>query len=196
MADAKSLAQAVYKALATAQPQQVIELISPAVEAASESPELLARLHSWHAQALLDLRQPQRAVDIARTGLSYAKQAGDDGGVVHLNQLCLQAHAQVNALRIKAGPSTPLSEAIAAMDNGDLARGQMLAEQVYESAENTGDYRRQVLSLLALARLPDRTQWAVQKARSVADASGDKNLIALIARTSKATGVKIPNHVF
>ena len=61
---------------------------------------------------------------------------------------------------------------------------------------SSDDAREEVLSLLALARIPGRCEAAIKDAQSVADSSSDKNLVTAVARAARAAGVPLPKQIF
>ena len=86
--------------------------------------------------------------------------------------------------------------AVAALDAGKLKSGELLALGALRQARDANDNRESVLALLALARLPHRTEAALMQAHAIADASGDMNLVTAVAHAAKAAGMSFGVRVF
>ncbi len=191
------LAWQVYQRLVGKNAAGALALVDEALLAAADRPALRARLRSWQAQALLDLRRPQEASQAALRGVRAAQAAADPDGVSALRKLQAQALAQAAALKV-APPDerTPVGLAAAALDAGRTQAGELLALGALAQARAVGDPREIVLALLALARLPHRTEAALQQAQQVADAAGDMNLVTAVSKAASAAGVTFAPHIF
>jgi hypothetical protein len=197
MADADGLSVEIYRRLSRQDPEGALELMEDALAAAVDRPGLRARLHGWHAQALLGLRRPEEASSAALRGIKAARSIGDADGIAALRDLQTQAIAQAGAL--KAPPpdvTTPVGMAVAALDAGRDKAGELLALGALRQAQAEGDSRETVLALLALARLPHRTDSALRQAHEIADASDDMNLVTAVAKAAKAAGVDLGVRIF
>lgn len=197
MADPDGLAVEIYRRLSRQDAQGAMELFEDALAASVDRPALRARLHGWRAQALLQLRRPEDASSAALQGIRAARAAGDADGLTALRDLQSQALAQAGAL--KAPPpdvTTPVGLAVSALDAGKLKSGELLALGALRQALDAKDNRESVLALLALARLPHRTEAALMQAHAIADSSGDMNLVTAVARAAKAAGINFGVRVF
>ncbi|MDG1482967.1 MAG: hypothetical protein P8R54_25475 [Myxococcota bacterium] len=197
MADPDGLSVEIYRRLSRQDAEGALELFEDALAASVDRPALRARLHGWHAQALLQVRRPEEASSAALRGIRAARSIGDSDGVTALRDLQTQAIAQAGAL--KAPPpdvTTPVGLAVAALDDGRNKAGELLALGAFRQAQAAGDDREAVLAMLALARLPHRTEAALRRAHGLADASGDMNLVTAVAKAFNAAGVEIKAKVF
>lgn len=194
MADADELAREVVAALARGDGRTALRLVEPALAAAEGRPRLVARLYAWTAQARLFVGDAKGAWAAVTRAVRAARQAGDAGAIPSLRALQAQAAIALQAAQAPPNPpDTPLSRALAAFDAGDLERGEALARAALAAATNPRD---EVLALLALGRVP-REAWAsIRRAAQVADASGDMNLVAAVARAARAAGVDLGTYVF
>lgn len=197
MADPDGLSVEIYRRLSRQDAEGTLELFDDALAAAVDRPALRARLHGWHAQALLQVRRPEEASSAALRGIRAAKSIGDADGIAALRDLQAQALAQAGALKApRPDVTTPVGLAVAALDEGREKAGELLALGAFRQAQAAGDDRESVLALLALARLPHRTEAALRQAGELADASGDMNLVTAVAKAFKAAGVEVAAKVF
>ncbi|MFT5680794.1 MAG: hypothetical protein ACI8RZ_001700 [Myxococcota bacterium] len=197
MADADGLSIEIYRRLSREDAAGTLELFEDALAASVDRPALRARLHGWHAQALLQVRRPEEASSAALRGIRAARSIGDADGVAALRDLQTQAIAQAGALRaLPPDVTTPVGMAVAALDAGRDKAGEIFALGAFRQAREAGDNREAVLSLLALARLSHRTETALKQAHGIADASGDMNLVTAVAKAAKASGIDLGVKVF
>ncbi|MEL6347899.1 MAG: hypothetical protein AAFV53_32635 [Myxococcota bacterium] len=195
----ENLAFLGYERLLTGDAEGALPYLEQAIAEVQDRPRLKARLLSWKAQALLATRRPQKANRIAMQALKIARGCGDTEGVQALQDLQSQALAQaaaINAVKPQGTDETPLGAAVKALDEGRTQLGEILALGAREHARKQHIPRDEVFALLALARLPHRTGWAIEQARQVADRAGDKNLVTAVSRAAKAAGIKIKPQVF
>ena len=197
MVDADGLSIEIYRRLSRQDAAGTLDLFEDALAAAVDRPALRARLHGWHAQALLQVRRPEEASSAALRGIRAAKSIGDADGVTALRDLQAQAIAQAGALRVPAPKvTTPVGMAVAALDAGRTKAGEILALGALRQAKDAGDDREAVLALLAMARLTHRTESALKQAHAIANASGDMNLVTAVAKAAKAAGMEFGVRVF
>jgi hypothetical protein len=171
---------------------KALEVAETAYEGAAGRPALEARVLTWWAQALQIAGDRDGARARLGAALAKAEEAGDAAGVEAIQPLL----AELTPAARPPPSTTPVGLAVEALDKGETKRGELLALGAHRLAVRDGDVREQILALLALARLPHRTQAAIAEAARVADASGDANLVTAVAKAAKAAAVPLPKHVF
>ncbi len=163
-----------------------------ALEGAAGRPALEARVLTWWAQALRLAGDRDGARARLGAALAKAEEAGDEEGVAAIEPLL----AELAPPAARPPGSTPVGLAVEALDKGDTKRGELLALGAHRLAVRDGDAREQVLALLALARLPHRTERSIEQAARIADESGDANLVTAVAKAARASSIALPKHVF
>jgi hypothetical protein len=188
--------EAVVDALRRGAADQALAAIPGAAVAAGEDPRLQGRVLAWHAQALALQGQHRAALDSLREAIRLARAHEGKDEVAALRQLQVAWLAAVQAPATAGAaspPDTALAAALQALQAGEQARGEALADEALAAAEAPKD---QVLALLALASLPHRAAAAIAEAADVADAAGDPNLVTAVARGARQAGVALPPKVF
>ena len=174
---------------------EVLPVLVEAAHAAGRS-DLCARGLTWLGQAHLqrnDLRAARKAL---REAAAIATALGESAGLDAISEL----RRAVGAKAMQSAPpqvtETLIGRACAALDDGDQATGEQLALEALAQAQTANDPREQVLALLALARVPGRTETSIRSAADVADQSNDRNLITAVAHAARAAGVVFAPKVF
>ncbi len=193
-------------ALARGDHRYVLRTAEMALEAAKDDLPLLARVHTWIAQAHARAGDTDAAREQLVLAVRAVKQAGDEEGLRQIRALRRQVLAQARAasepppgLAASLPPppeDTPLGRALAALAQGDEARALTEATHAREDARRAGDAKAEVLALLALARLPGHADSSLRAARDVADLADDQNLIAAVAAQARQLGVDLGVMVF
>jgi hypothetical protein len=193
------LAVGVVQALARQDGAEALELCHSLESALGDQPQLRARLAAWTAQAHLLRGELAQAKTMINNAIALATIAGEPEAISALRGL------KADIIRGKAAgasatpvplPDTLLGQACTALDDGRQKEGLHLARQARIEAQSMGNARDEVLSLLALARIPGQEDSAIRAAHEVADASNDKNLVTAVARAGKAANVPLLNKVF
>jgi len=197
--EADELAVAMVQALARQDGEQALAISVALAPLITGRPTLLARHAAWTAQAHILKGEHTLARSMLKRAIALAEASGDIDALPALRKLSteiFQAKAAAAAAQATPLPDTLLGKALAAIDEGYFSSGTDLALAAREAARADGDNREEVLSLLALARIPGRADTAVKEAQTVADASSDKNLVTAVARAARAAGVQLPKQVF
>ncbi len=167
------------------------------LQAAQGRDALLARMHAWAAQALLQLVRLKEAGQHLRLALRHARAAGDAEGLAALQPLQQQLFAMRAAANAGAPlPDTALGRALGALDEEDWERGEALVHEAIAEADQEGEAREQVIARLAFARVPGRAHQAIHDAWAIADASNDMNLVTAVVKAAKAADVELAKKVF
>lgn len=200
--DPRTLFQTIIDHLKREEGPPVLALAPQALLASNDNPALRARVLAWLAQAEMFAGNYKAAGQAVRQAIALAQQNGDAQGVNQLKSLQAQialkrqAAAGMNASPPPEVLDSPLFRASSAIAAGDLATGEVLANEALQAARAAGSARDLVMALLTLARLPGRAPTAIAEAASVADASDDMNLVTAVAQAAKAAGVELPSKVF
>jgi hypothetical protein len=192
-------ALAILEALTSGRTGLVLRQAPGVLSQLTGRPLLAAKVHAWVAQAHIRDGHPTPAIGHLDSAMALATNAGDAAGAQELQTLRDQAQSQVTSLvsaRPKELPNTLLGRACAALDHGDLVTGEHLADEAWMLARRAGDPREQVLSLLALARLPHRCEIALHTAHTIADEADEPNLVSAVARAARLAGVALTVQVF
>lgn len=207
---APAWARGMVAALSSGDHRYVLRTAELATEAAQDQPALLARVHTWIAQAWAEDGDLDRARDHIRLAIRAVKEAGDDQGLRQIRGLRRQllaraklAPAAVSAAPADAPPTLPAppddsatGRALKALAAGDHDSALRHAIEAREQARLGADPKGEVLALLAMARVPGHADGALRAARDVADHAGDKNLVAAVARAGRELGVDLGVKVF
>jgi hypothetical protein len=195
--EADELAVALVSALARQDGDAAMSLshaLGPLIE---NRPALLARHAAWTAQAHQIRGERSEAIAKVAQAIALATSAGETDALPALKTLEVQLMTGKSAA---AGnlplPDTLLGRSVAALDLGDFTEGAKLARQARIDAQARGNPRDEVLSLLALARIPGQEDSAIRAAATVADASEDKNLVTAVSRAARAARIALPKKVF
>ena len=197
--EADELAVALVQALARQDGDQAMGLALALDPLIGDRPSLRARHATWMAQAHQLRGELDQATSMIRHAISLATVAGDTDALPALKALKAQivtgkvAAASAGQLPL---PETLLGRAVHAMDQGEMEDGTRLARQARIEAQSMGNSRDEVLSLLALARIPGQEDSAILAAYEVADQSSDKNLVTAVSRAAHAAAVILPTKVF
>ena len=197
--EADELAVALVQALARQDGDEALALAMSLDPLIGDRPALRARHATWMAQAHQLRGEIDLATNMIRHAISLATIAGDADAIPALKALKAQlvtgkiAAASAGQLPM---PETLLGRAVHAMDQGEMADGASLARQARIEAQSTANSRDEVLSLLALARIPGQEDSAIRAAYEVADQSDDKNLVTAVSRAARAAAVPLPKKVF
>ena len=162
-----------------------------------DSPVFAPRFHAWWAQAFLSKREPKTAVVHCNTAIRLAKNILDQDGVIALKELRSQAIAMLSALSAQRhGQPGIVERALTAIETGDFDTGEALADQAHREAIQEDDPKKEILSLLTLAKLPHRSEKAIEIAYERTQEIGDVNLITAVKKAMDALGHKSPPHIF
>ena len=197
--EADEIAVALVQALARQDGDRALDLSLALGPYLANRPALRARHATWTAQAHQLRGELKQAITLVRQAIALAQAAGEADAIPTLQALKADLvraqlagqNAQRNTL-----PDTLLGRAVDAMDTGDLEQGASLARQARIEAQSLGNYRDEVMALLALARVSGQEDSAIRAAFVVADASEDKNLVTAVARAAAAAGVSLPKMIF
>jgi hypothetical protein len=191
------LAVALVAALARQDGDAALSLshaLGPLIE---DRPALLARHAAWTAQAHQLRGEQSEAIAKVAQAIALATAAEETDALPALKALKVQLvtgkAAAPGALPL---PDTLLGRSVSALDAGNLTDGARLARQARIEAQSMGNARDEVLSLLALARIPGQEDSAIRSAAAVADASEDKNLVTAVAHAARAGRIALPKKVF
>jgi hypothetical protein len=200
-------------ALARGDHRYVLRTAELAVEVAAADPALLARVHTWVAQAWSKEGDTEQAREHLRLAIRAVKEAGDEVGLAQIRGLRRQVLDPARAPRDETGEAVPspapaaaaapswsgedrAAQAIAALARGDADAAVAHAIAAREQARRAADPKGEVVALLALARVPGHADAALRAARDVADHSGDNNLVAAVVRGAREQGVDLGVRVF
>ena len=189
----------IVQALARQDGAEALELCRSLESTLGEQPQLRARHAAWAAQAHLLRGELAQAKTMINDAIALATVAGETDAISGLRGLkadIIRGKAAGSSAIPTALPDTLLGRACEALDRGEEQEGLRLARQARIEAQSVGNARDEVLSLLALARIPGQEDSAIRAAHEVADASDDKNLVTAVARAGKAANVHLPNKVF
>lgn len=191
----------------------------PDLAAADELRDVRARVLSLYAQACVEAGALEPADRACRDALRLLRALGDKPGIDTVRALQdrvvqalarerEQAARREEMARVAATPidtllagattdaartETLLRKAHAHADTDTGALGAPLATEAIDLADRLADTRLQVLARLARARCaPDHALSDLVQARDIADAAGEFNLIATIARAAEVAGVDLP----
>ncbi len=198
---APAWARGMVAALARKDHRYVLSNAEPALQAASDQPGLLARVHTWLAQAHHGLGQDEEAREQIRLAVRAVKEAGDPEGLAQIRGLRRTILAAAQAAE-ESPPPPPeaedpeLSPALAALRAGQHELALDRARQAREAARMRADPRTEVLALLLMARVPGHTEASVLAAREVADSVGDMNLVTAVTRAARELGMELSVRVF
>lgn len=197
--EADELAVALVQALARQDGDEAMGLAMALDPLIGDRPSLRARHATWMAQAHQLRGELDQATSMIRHAINLATIAGDADALPALKALKTQlvtgkiAAASAGELPM---PETLLGRAVHAMDQGDMDEGARLARQARIEAQSVANSRDEVLSLLALARIPGQEDSAIRAAHEVADHSNDKNLVTAVSRAAHAAAVSLPKKIF
>jgi len=197
--EADELAVALVQALARQDGDEAMGLAMALDPLIGDRPSLRARHATWMAQAHQLRGELDQATSMIRHAINLATIAGDADALPALKALKTQlitgkiAAASAGELPM---PDTLLGRAVHAMDQGDMDEGARLARQARIEAQSVANSRDEVLSLLALARIPGQEDSAIRAAHEVADHSNDKNLVTAVSRAAHAAAVALPKKIF
>ena len=197
--EADELAVAMVQALARQDGKQALAIGVALAPLINDRPTLLARHAAWTAQAHILRGEHKLARTALKQAIALAEACGDTDAIPGLRKVSAQIFQAMSAAAAAASaplPDTILGRAIGAMDEGDHAKATELAISARQAAKAAGDFREEVFSLLALARVPGRAAEAIKEAQTVADASSDMNLVTAVAAAARAAGIEIPKQVF
>lgn len=202
IADNKALFDEVIEALKREDGASVLARAPELLAASADSKGMRARVIAWLGQAEMFNGNFKAAGQAVRQAIALATEAGDNEGVQALKALQAQVAMRRQAAKgMEAAPlpldlNTPVSRAAAAIHQGDLRTGEVLALEGLTQAEAAGDFREQILALLTLARLPGQAERHILRAVEVADQSDDMNLVTAAAKAAQAAGIALPKKVF
>jgi hypothetical protein len=196
---ADELAVALVSALAQQDGEQALALSLALAPLVDDRPALAARHAAWTAQAHLLRGDMVLASTEIKRAIALAQGAGELDAVPALRQLetrVTQASATPLPKPNLPLPDTTLGHACKALDAGEFAEGARLARAARTQAQAAGDFREEVLALLALARVPGQEDSAIRAAYRAADASDDRNLITAVAKAAKVASIALPTQIF
>lgn len=203
---APAWARGVVAALARGDHRYVLRTAELSLEAAADDPALLARVHTWIAQAWARDGDTERARDHIRLAIRAVKDADDPDGLAAIRSLRGQILAQARQVEpppAAAPPTLPpppddtaAGRALKALDAGDHDSALQHATDAREQARAAADPKAEVIALLAMARVPGHADAAVLAARDVADLADDKNLAAAVGRAARELGVDLGMKIF
>lgn len=206
---APAWARGMVAALGRGDHRYVVHNAEPALEAAADQPGLLARVHTWLAQAHLGLGQHDAAREQVRLAIRAVKLADDAEGLAQIRGLRRRILAAIDAAEAganadDAAPVAPppeaedpeLSPALAALRAGQHELALERASQARQAARRRADPRTEVLALLVMARVPGHTEASLLAAREVADSVGDMNLVTAVTRAAAELDFDLGVRVF
>lgn len=202
---APAWARGMVAALARRDLRYVLSNAEPALHAADGQPGMLARVHTWLAQAHHGLGEHEAAREQIRLAVRAVKEAGDSEGLAQIRALrrtILAAADAAESAEAKAPAPPPeaedpeLSPALAALRLGQHELALERSRQAREAARMRADPRTEVLALLVMARVPGHTEASLLAAREVADSVGDMNLVTAVTRAARELGVELSVRVF
>jgi hypothetical protein len=196
---ADELAVALVQALARQDGGQALSIGTALGAIIGDRPALRARHAAWMGQAHQLQGNLEEALCSVREAITLAQTAEEIDALPALKALKVElvtGRAAVQAAAIAPLPDTLLGRALKAMDEGDTDDGARLARRARLQAQSEGDFRGEVFSLLALARVPGQEDSAIRAAYTVADSSDDKNLVTAVARAARAAAVPLPKSTF
>ena len=155
-----------------------------------------AKILGWCAQSQQQQHQIQRAIAFYEKAIQVAKEAGDYDGVdaFRKEQNALKEQQKVHTPP-KVQGSSPLQDGIAMLKT-KTSRAETLLLSSVAQADDDGDGKAQVLSRLALARLPHYRDSMLQEAMQIAQREGDMNLVTAVKKTMDQLGISIKPHIF
>ena len=189
------LAVALVQALARQDADKAITLSELLFPMTQGRPGLQARVAAWAAQAHQLNGDLDSALTHIRDAISLAQAAGETDAISPLRQLkasIVSGRAAIAAAMQAPLPDTPVGRALTEIDKGNNEEGGKLARQARLLAQSEGNYRDEVLALLALARIPGQEDSAIRAAYLVADESDDKNLVTAVSRAANTAKVELP----
>ena len=189
------LAVALVQALARQDAAKALTLGELLLPMTTGRPALQARVAAWAAQAHQLNGDLDSALHQIRQAISLAQAAGETSAIAPLRQLkasIVSGKAAIAAAMAAPLPDTPVGRALTEIDNGNNEEGSRLARQARLLAQSEGNYRDEVLALLALARVPGQEDSAIRAAYLVADESDDKNLVTAVSRAANTANVELP----
>ena len=205
-------ARGMVSALARGDHRYLLRTADLALDAARADPPLLARVHTWLAQAWSKEGDLEQARDHLRLAVRAAKEAGDRQGLEEIRALRRQVLERARGEPPPPSPPTgalsaalpapsPLADdaaqrALAALGAGEHEAALAHALAAREAARRGADPKAEVVALLAMARVPGHADAALLAARDVADLSGDMNLVAAVAGSARELGVDLGARVF
>jgi len=195
--EAQELAVALVQALARQDAERALTLSQTIEPLIVERTALQARVAAWTAQAHQLNGDLDAALEHIRNAIALAQTAGETEAIAPLRQLkagIISGRAAIVSATQAPLPDTPIGRAITEMEQGNLEQGARLARQARLLAQSEGNYRDEVLALLALARIPGQEDSAIRAAHEVADESDDKNLVTAVSRAANAAKVTLPRH--
>ncbi len=198
MRDLDAWAHEVYVLMQRGRFRDAADALPPLIDAADEGgrADLCARSLTWLGEAHLQCNDLRAARTALRRAAALATALNETDGLTVISDL----RRAVGAKAMQAAPphtqDTPVGRACAALDSGDLEAGERLALEALDAARAEDNPREQVLSLLALARIPARTDASIRTAARVADRTNDRNLVTAVAHAARAAGVALAPKVF
>ncbi len=197
--EADELAVALVQALARQDGELALQLANTLEPLIGERAALRARHATWAAQAHQLQGNLTEAATMIRQAIALAQSAGETDalpGLKALKAAIVTGKVAAQTASELPLPDTLLGKAVAAMNSGNPETGAHLARQARIEAQSLGNVKDEVLSLLALARIPGQEDSAIRAAFRVADSSNDKNLVTAVSRAAKAANVPLPKQVF
>ena len=191
----EELAVAMVQALARQDVEKSLALGTALLPLVQERPALHARVAAWTAQAHQLNGDLESALTHIREAIALAQAAGETDAISPLRQIkasIVSGRAAIASAQQAPLPDTPVGKALAAIDEGNHEEGGRLARQARLLAQSEGNYREEVLALLALARIPGQEDSAIRAAYLVADESDDKNLVTAVSRAAHTAKVELP----
>jgi hypothetical protein len=196
---ADELAVALVQALAQQDGEQALSIGTALTALIGDRPALRARHAAWMGQAHQLQGNLEEALISVREAITLAQTAQEIDALPALKALKVElvtGRAAVQAAANAPLPDTLLGRALMALNEGDTDDGARLARHARLQAQSEGDFRVEVFSLLALARIPGQEDSAIRAAYAVADSSDDKNLVTAVARAARAAAVPLPKSTF
>jgi hypothetical protein len=176
---ADELAVALVQALARQDGGQALSIGTALASIIGDRPALRARHAAWMGQAHQLQGNLEEALISVREAITLAQTAEETDALPALK--ALKVELVTGRAAVQAAANAPLPDTL-------LGRALM--------ALNEGDFRVEVFSLLALARIPGQEDSAIRAAYTVADSSDDKNLVTAVARAARAAAVQLPKSTF
>ena len=175
----------------------LFEMEDDIFQALQDYPLWQPRFHGWYAQAYLNVKNPQKANLHCNTGIRLAKIIQDTQGVESLKELREQITAMLVALAgMQKQGGSKLELALQAFADGDIELCKELGTMSLVEARNAQDSKQEILSLLALGKIPSEQDWSMSTAFQRSQEIGDQNLITAVKKSMDSLGIEIPKHIF
>ena len=174
-----------------------LKLAYRTIEDAELSVMMLAKIHSWIAQARVDLGEYKASLLEYDKALEYAHEAQDYDGIVELKQQIEEVQAQADAVaKIDGRSKSSIAMGVNLLQSGKKSQAEHTLLSAVADADEMGSTRSKVLSRLALSRFPQYRQQMLSEAYEIALEADDMNLIVAVKKTMEQFDMLPPSKVF